>query len=50
MTSNAETLLARIADALERLAPPRATPPSWPDAEAFLWTAGTLSLTPVPAI
>jgi predicted AAA+ superfamily ATPase len=50
MTSNADALLARIADALERLAPPRATPPSWPDAEAFLWNAGSLSLTPVPAI
>jgi len=50
MTSNADTLLARIADALERLAPPRLSPPSWSDAEAFLWNAGTLSLTPVPAI
>jgi uncharacterized protein len=50
MTSNADALLNRIADALERLAPPRVTPPVWTDAEAFLWNAGTLSLTPVTAI
>ena len=50
MTTNADALLNRIADALERLAPPRVTPPVWTDAEAFLWNAGTLSLTPVTAI
>jgi hypothetical protein len=40
-------LLGRIATALERLAPPRATAPHWPAADAFVWEAETLSLRPV---
>lgn len=50
MNTNDDRLLARIADALERLAPPRPSAPDWPAAEAFQWNAETLSLTPVHGI
>lgn len=40
-------LLGRIATALERLGPPRATAPHWPGADAFVWEAEKLSLRPV---
>lgn len=40
-------LLARIATAIERLAPPVPKAPDWPAAEAFVWDATSLSLLPV---
>ena len=40
-------LLERIADALERLAPPPAPSGAFGDADAFVWQAETLSLQPV---
>lgn len=42
--------LARIADALERLAPPPPTNPDWKTAHAFVWNAARLSLTPIAAV
>ena len=50
MTAEDQNLLSRIADALDRLAPPRASQPEWSSAEAFQWNASTLSLTPVPRV
>ena len=41
------SLLARIADALERMAPPRNTGADPSEAEAFVWNADTASLKPV---
>ncbi len=42
-------MLERIADALERLAPPPAPRPSFDSADAFVWT-GSGSLVPVPHV
>ncbi len=44
------SLLARIADALERMAPPRKTAVDPSAAEAFVWHAETASLTPVERV
>jgi predicted AAA+ superfamily ATPase len=43
-------LLARIAEALERIAPPPAPPPDLDAGEAFLWQAKTARLQPVPQV
>ena len=45
-----EDLLRRIADALDRLAPPQPSGIVSNDAEAFIWQADTGSLTPVAAV
>jgi predicted AAA+ superfamily ATPase len=50
MENDLARLLERIAGALERLAPPAPPVPDWAAASAFVWEAGTLSLTPVPAV
>ncbi|HLG89026.1 MAG TPA: ATP-binding protein [Alphaproteobacteria bacterium] len=42
--------LARIADALERLAPALPPPPDFATAEAFLWHADTRRLSPVASV
>ncbi len=42
--------LTRIAEALERLAPPEASAPDLEGADAFTWTATTSSLEPVPHV
>ena len=42
--------LARIADALDRLAPPAPAKPELKGADAFLWHADTRRLTPVPVV
>src|SRR5664279_5954136 len=47
LTNNTETLLARIAEALERLSPPLAQAPDFSSAEAFVWRAETQILAPV---
>jgi predicted AAA+ superfamily ATPase len=44
------TLLARIADALDRLAPPAQTAPRIADADAFVWHAETATLDPVRTV
>ena len=43
-------LLARIASALERLAPPSATLPDFAAADAFVWMAAASSFQPVPKV
>jgi predicted AAA+ superfamily ATPase len=43
-------LLSRIADALERQAPPPAVPTDWYAADGFVWQAETASLLPVPRV
>ena len=43
-------ILQRIADALERLAPPAATLPDLAGADAFVWHAAPPRLTPVPQV
>jgi len=43
-------LLARIADALERLAPPTARAPAFGAADAFVWLAKDGVLQPVPSV
>lgn len=52
MTSSSQTadLLTRIAEALERLAPPRATASSLDGADAFVWNAEEGRLDPVPEV
>ncbi len=53
MTSDASTiepLLARIAAALERLAPPPPPPIDFAAADAFVWEADDFRLVPVPAV
>jgi predicted AAA+ superfamily ATPase len=45
-----DALLARIADALERLAPPRADAPDFDAADAFVWHAAERRLQPVPKV
>ncbi|MGP1355538.1 ATP-binding protein [Roseicyclus sp.] len=42
--------LTRIAEALERLRPPPASPPDWRAAEAFVWHADPDRLDPVPRV
>ncbi len=43
-------LLARIADALERLAPPARWKPDFDAAEAFVWRAERRTLAPVARV
>jgi uncharacterized protein len=43
-------LLTRIAEALERLAPPPPGPPDLAGADAFVWQPGTCRLVPVPHV
>jgi len=43
-------LLTRIAEALERLAPPRPGTPDFAEADAYVWQAEGLRLEPVPAV
>ena len=43
-------VLSRLADALERMAPPREHGLDLSTADAFVWEAGTLELRPVPAV
>src|SRR5664279_5191389 len=50
LTNNTETLLARIAEALERLSPPLAQAPDFSSAEAFVWRADTQVLAPVKKV
>ncbi|WP_287981527.1 ATP-binding protein [Acidiphilium sp.] len=45
-----DTLLRRIAEALERLAPPVLVPPNLGAAEAFVWHPERLTLAPVPRV
>ena len=45
-----ETLLSRIADALDRLSPPQAPAPDFTAADAFVWHADTERLEPVTAV
>ncbi len=45
-----DTLLRRIAEALERLAPPVLVPPNLDAAEAFVWHPERLTLAPVPRV
>lgn len=42
--------LGRIAEALERLAPPPATAPDWSKADAFIWQADPDAVVPVPKV
>lgn len=42
-----ETALTRIADALDRLSPPPAAPPSFAEADAYVWHTGPDRLEPV---
>ena len=44
------TLLARIADALDRLAPPRAPAPNFDAADAFVWHTNPLRFEPVARV
>jgi predicted AAA+ superfamily ATPase len=46
----AKKQLARIADALERMAPPAAQTPDWDAADAFVWHADPDHLEPVAQI
>ena len=43
-------LLTRIAEALERMAPPAAMTPDFEAADAFVWSAARRVLTPVPKV
>ncbi|GGH21552.1 ATPase AAA [Alsobacter metallidurans] len=45
-----DALLARIADALERMAPPRAETPDFAGADAFVWRPSPAGLVPVPKV
>src|SRR5208337_5651915 len=47
---NTETLLARIAEALERLSPPPPEKPDFSGAEAFVWRAESQKLAPVQKV
>lgn len=50
MTELDAKTLARIADALDRLAPPPAPPPTFEEADAYLWRVEPDRLEPVPVI
>jgi predicted AAA+ superfamily ATPase len=50
MSDALQPLLARIADALDRLAPPRDERPALDSAEAFAWHAESNRLEPVPQV
>ena len=50
MDAELAPLLARIADALDRLAPPQAGPPSLSGADAFVWHPDAGRLQPVPVV
>lgn len=50
MDSETHLMLGRIAEALERLAPPVATAPDWASASAFVWEAERLTAVPVPVV
>ena len=50
MNEPAADHLRRIAEALERLAPPNPPAPDWSLADAYVWQAESLSLTPVPRV
>jgi predicted AAA+ superfamily ATPase len=45
-----DDVLARIADALERLAPPRLSGPDWQSADAFVWQPAGSRLVAVPRV
>lgn len=47
---DASSALARIAAALERMAPPQAVKPDFEAADAFVWHAASQSLSPVPKV
>src|SRR3954468_12904305 len=49
-TSEGSNLLARIADALDRIAPPQPDAPDLTAADAFVWHAGPRRLSPVPKV
>ena len=49
-TDTRDALLARIADALDRLAPPAPTFPDFEAADAFVWSAAEKRLQPVPQV
>jgi len=49
-TGEAPSLLARIADALDRIAPAQPAAPDLTSAEAFVWHAATRRLSPVPKV
>src|SRR4051812_43608123 len=48
--ASAPDLLARIADALDRIAPVRPGQPDLGSADAFVWHAGPRRLSPVPKV
>jgi len=52
MTENSELLsvLSRIADALDRVAPPAHQAPDWDAADAFIWQPIGTTLEPVPQV
>ena len=50
MDEDHHNILARIAEALERLAPAAGNMPQWDGAEAFQWEARTARLAPVPKV
>ncbi len=49
-TADAPSLLARIADALDRIAPAQPDAPDLTAADAFVWHAGSRRLSPVPKV
>lgn len=49
-TDTRDALLLRLADALERMAPPQPQAPDFTSADAFVWTAQEKRLTPVPSV
>ena len=49
-TDTRDALLLRIAEALERLAPPAMTAPDFESADAFVWNAGERKLQPVAKV
>jgi predicted AAA+ superfamily ATPase len=49
-SSDAPDLLARIAEALERIAPQQPGAPDFGSADAFVWHAGPRRLSPVPKV
>jgi len=49
-TADAPSLLARIADALDRIAPPQPDKADLTTADAFVWHAGPRRLSPVPKV